>query len=180
MKPVHFEYVLSSSRERVIHAVLHRLHLTPGTPLYEDLFVEGQLLFAAAYADYCTRFTAQDEHQIIMYASQRIRWGLIDYLRRERRHQATVNYGLSPATVGGGGSAHLVTHSLPDGTIETQQLLARVLREASPGERTFLVGRLARDLSIKEIAREAGVAPGTVYRWRRQLRARMMRLRDET
>lgn len=102
MKPVHFEYVLSSSRERVIHAVLHRLHLTPGTPLYEDLFVEGQLLFAAAYADYCTRFTAQDEHQIIMYASQRIRWGLIDYLRRERRHQATVNYGLSPATVGEG------------------------------------------------------------------------------
>ena len=102
MKPVHFEYVLSSSRERVIHAVLHRLHLTPGTPLYEDLFVEGQLLFAAAYADYCTRFTAQDEHQIIMYASQRIRWGLIDYLRRERRHQATVNYGLSPAAVGGG------------------------------------------------------------------------------
>lgn len=102
MKPVHFEYVLSSSRERVIHAVLHRLHLTPGTPLYEDLFVEGQLLFAAAYADYCTRFTAQDEHQIIMYASQRIRWGLIDYLRRERRHQATVNYGLSPAIVGEG------------------------------------------------------------------------------
>lgn len=102
MKPVHFEYVLSSSRERVIHAVLHRLHLTPGTPLYEDLFVEGQLLFAAAYADYCTRFTAQDEHQIIMYASQRIRWGLIDYLRRERRHQATVNYGLSPAAVGEG------------------------------------------------------------------------------
>ena len=105
MKPVHFEYVLSSSRERVIHAVLHRLHLTPGTPLYEDLFVEGQLLFAAAYADYCTRFTAQDEHQIIMYASQRIRWGLIDYLRRERRHQATVNYGLSPAAVGGVGVA---------------------------------------------------------------------------
>lgn len=103
MKPVHFEYVLSSSRERVIHAVLHRLHLTPGTPLYEDLFVEGQLLFAAAYADYCARFTAQDEHQIIMYASQRIRWGLIDYLRRERRHQATVNYGLSPAAVGEGG-----------------------------------------------------------------------------
>lgn len=103
MKPVHFEYVLSSSRERVIHAVLHRLHLTPGTPLYEDLFVEGQLLFAAAYADYCTRFTVQDEHQIIMYASQRIRWGLIDYLRRERHHQATVNYGLSPAAVGGGG-----------------------------------------------------------------------------
>ena len=102
MKPVHFEYVLSSSRERVIHAVLHRLHLTPGTPLYEDLFVEGQLLFAAAYADYCTRFTVQDEHQIIMYASQRIRWGLIDYLRRERHHQATVNYGLSPAAVGGG------------------------------------------------------------------------------
>ena len=65
MKPVHFEYVLSSSRERVIHAVLHRLHLTPGTPLYEDLFVEGQLLFAAAYADYCTRLPLRTNTRLL-------------------------------------------------------------------------------------------------------------------
>lgn len=77
-----FAYLLQAEHEKVIYGVLKHLHVSRQDPDYEDLVVEGQLVFAQAFCMYCESHAIVKEAEVMPYLYQKIKWRLLDVLRK--------------------------------------------------------------------------------------------------
>lgn len=81
-------YLIENNRIKVIYGVLKQLHVSPTTAYFEDLVSEGELLFIQAYIDYQRKNEELDEQRLMGYAFRKIKWGLLDLLRRKWKQEA--------------------------------------------------------------------------------------------
>ena len=68
-----FAYLLQAEHEKVIYGVLKHLHVSRQDPDYEDLVVEGQLVFAQAFCMYCESHAIVKEAEVMPYLYQKIK-----------------------------------------------------------------------------------------------------------
>ena len=155
-----FAYLLQAEHEKVIYGVLKHLHVSRQDPDYEDLVVEGQLVFAQAFCMYCESHAIVKEAEVMPYLYQKIKWRLLDVLRKKTRlkqRQCSL-----PAT-----EEMLWAKEESDfDDIATGDLLARLWEKCTLNEQNFLALRLNSDISVAEIAKLLAVSRKTVYKYK--------------
>jgi len=92
-------YLIENNRIKVIYGVLKQLHVSPLTAYFEDLVAEGELLFIQAYIDYRRQNEELDEKRLMGYAYRKIKWGLLDLLRKEWKQEARMAPPVTDKTV---------------------------------------------------------------------------------
>lgn len=168
-------YLLTNNRIKVVYGVLKYLHLSPQTENFEDLVMEGTLLFMQAYLKYRSLHENINEQQLMGYAFRKIKWGLRDLLRKQCK-----------------AADHLVTLPTPKTTddpltlfesqtdlgqdYEFAELLGEVLQLCNANERKYVVGRFFYGYSAAEIAQQAGVSRQTAYNWKKQVQRKCKQL----
>lgn len=162
-------YLSSDQRTRLIHGVLKGLGVAPYRDDYPDLFQEGCLIFARAYADYPEPVTAANERQLMTYAYRQVRWRLLDRLRRGQHRIALGQYSLDDDLTGGSQLAD-PRADCALARLERQAFIKALRAQCSgvTGRYLDLVlsGRFPNDAAI---ARHCGVSRQAVYQWRRQV-----------
>ncbi|MCP0887945.1 sigma-70 family RNA polymerase sigma factor [Ligilactobacillus sp. WILCCON 0076] len=166
-----FSFLLNDSHEKVIYGVLKRLHISPQHNNYEDLYMEGCLLFVQAYQNYVQTHERIDEHALLLFAYQKIRWGLLDILRRESLHQQRT-----------GKLNNLLETIIDPLNLEehyfTSDKLNQLLKLCSWRERRYLDLRYRKDYSITEISQHLQVSRTAVYKWQKSISAKAKKLHD--
>lgn len=162
-------YLLEHNRIRVIYGVLKHLHVSPQTAYYEDLVTEGVLLFMQAYLDYQRKNDEINEKQLLGYAYRKIKWGLLDLLRKEWKLESYQS--LSPATQPEETEplSQLMAQSDLAEDYEFWELVRQIIMICTPSERKFLLKRLFYGYSVAEIAAQEGVSRQTVNNWKIRL-----------
>lgn len=162
-------YLSSDQRTRLVHGVLKGLGVAPYRDDYPDLFQEGCLIFARAYADYPEPVTAANERQLMTYAYRQIRWRLLDRLRRGQHRIALGQYSLDDDLAGGKQLADPQADCALV-RLERRDFIGALRSQCSGAACRYLdlvlSGRFLNDAAI---ARHCGVSPQAVHQWRRQV-----------
>ena len=155
-----FAYLLQGEHEKVIYGVLKHLHVSRQDPDYEDLVVEGQLVFAQAFCMYCESHAIVKEAEVMPYLYQKIKWRLLDLLRKQTRTKQR-ECGLPE-------NASELWSMVPLSfeNILTAELVLKLWNTCTPNEQRFLALRLETELSLTEIAKILAVSRKTVYKYR--------------
>ncbi|GEO70125.1 RNA polymerase sigma factor [Levilactobacillus acidifarinae] len=166
-----FNFLFTGDHERILHAALKRLHLSPIHADYDDYLQESRLLFLKVYQRFPDN-PLEKPHQFLAYAQQKIYWTLLDHLRKERRRAQYLAEGDHETLL-----AELPAARLPqtdvEGRLSQERLLQAIHAQGTLGEWTYLSGTVVNQLTPAEIARQCGVSRQTVYRWRRTLIKRL-------
>lgn len=171
-------YLIENNRMKVIYGALKQLHISPTTAYFEDLVIEGELLFIQAYIDYRRKNAVINEPQLMGYAYRKIRWGLLDLLRKEWKQESKMvevvnqdeekelfleqNFGIDAPTM------------VED--YEYWELVREIIMICNENERKFLIRHLFYGYSVAEIARQEGVSRQTVNYWKNRLRKKSQKL----
>lgn len=166
-----FEFLLSDERERLIYGVFKRLHLTPLHPQYQDFLQESRIIFVEAYLAYQKRHpTMENEHDLMLFAYQRIRWRLLDMLRKEQQHRSncqSMDIMLNDESDAplGFDLADPATRDTEEETVNCE-LYERLLQECTENEAKYLRESFLFMRPITQIAKMHGVSRQSVYNWR--------------
>lgn len=170
-------YLSANHRQRIIHAVLKRLSISPTDDRYDDLFQEGCLVFADAFAHY--PHPIQDERQLMNFAYKRIYWRLLDQLRRANQQSTHAALSLNDD----GQSPELVEECLydhdsqrPFDELEYGPFIHRLWKTCNPNQRRYLFACLQLDYRDCEIANYYQVSRQAVYSWKRGVLAKARRI----
>ena len=181
-----FNFLLSEERERVVYGVLKKLHVGPLHPQYQDFLQEGRIIFAEAYLAYKKLHPASDnEHDLMLFAYQRIRWRLLDILRKEQHHISNCQSmeSLLPST--NGTTSEIVFEAVDPTTFDTEEetlnceLYERLLKQCTKNEAKYLQQSFLFMRPIAEIARMYGVSRQTIYNWRAGIQQKAKSILDE-
>ena len=155
-----FAYLLQAEHEKVIYGVLKRLNVSRQSLDYEDLVVEGQIAFAQAYCAYCQTHDSVTEEAVMPYIYQKIKWRLLDLLRKQTRTKQR-ECGLP-------GNASELWSMVPLSfeNILTAELVLKLWNTCTPNEQRFFSFLLETELSLTEIAKILAVSRKTVYKYR--------------
>ena len=165
-------FLMDDKRTGIIYGVLKRLHITPWQDQFADLFQDGCLAYATAFADFPgdprtnSRFPA--------YAYQKVYWRLLDELRHQQRGLALTEYSLDDQD-------NEPTEPLPSTGAGLTTCLDRVclqhlLTKCTPNQQRYLIGKLHFHLTDREIATRFAVSPSAVAQWKRGLIAKARQL----
>lgn len=162
------EFLLHNDRQRLIHGVLKGLYLRPSDSLYDDYFQDACLLFATAYVDF-GREPLTDTEDFLHFAYQRIRWRLLDRIRRARwqadNNELSLDNPLLSET-----QKEILTidpHSAdPAAGAAHKEVIRQLKQVATPKQRRYLHAVFDLGLSDSEIARRYHESRQTVYAWR--------------
>lgn len=167
-----FDFLLSEERERVIYGVLKRLHVTPIHPQYQDLLQEGRIIFTEAYQAYKKLHpTAENERDLMLFAYQRIRWRLLDILRKEQQHLSNC-LSMESILSAGESSPELSFEAADPATLDLEdetlncELYEHLLAKCTANEAKYLRQSFVFMRSMTEIAKMYGVSRQTIYNWR--------------
>lgn len=165
-------YLIENNRIKVIYGVLKQLHVSPLTAYFEDLVAEGELLFIQAYIDYRRQNEGLDEKRLMGYAYRKIKWGLLDLLRKEWKQEARIAPPVTDKTGEETEFEQLIMDK--DANLvedyEFWELVREIVMVCSPNERKFLIKRLFYGYSVAEIAQQEGVSRQTVNYWKNRLK----------
>lgn len=174
-------YLSANNRQRLIHAVLKKLCIAPSDHDYDDLFQEGCLIFADAFARHPD--PVKNERQLMNFAFKRIYWRLLDQLRRINKQTATTVLSLDDDQQ----SADQVERCLTDDTsqhpfarLEHASFMEILWRACTPNQRRYLFACLWLDYRDSEIAEYYHVSRQAVAGWKRGMitKARQIAARD--
>lgn len=158
-----FAYLLQGEHEKVIYGVLKHLHVSRQDPDYEDLVVEGQLVFAQAYCAYCQTHDSVTEEAVMPYLYQKIKWRLLDLLRKQTRTKQR-ECGLPENA----DELWIVANCQNDDVI-IRDLLERLWNLCTPKERKFLELQLYSNLNLVKTAKMLEISRKTVYNYKRSI-----------
>lgn len=158
-----FAYLLQGKHEKVIYGVLKHLHVSRQDPDYEDLVVEGQIAFAQAYCMYCQTHDSVTEEAVMPYIYQKIKWRLLDLLRKQTRTKQR-ECGL-PENADG---LWIVANCQNDDVI-VRDLLERLWNLCTPKERKFLELQLYSNLNSVKTAKMLEISRKTLYNYKRSI-----------
>lgn len=158
-----FAYLLQGEHEKVIYGVLKYLHVSPRDPDYEDLVVEGQLVFAQAFCMYCESHAIVKEAEIMPYLYQMIKWRLLDILRKNTRlKQRQCSLPDSEAKL-------WAKEELEFDDVVAHELLDMLVSSSTEKEYKFLYLILYTNLSVSETAKLLAVSRKTVYKYKKSI-----------
>ncbi len=170
-------YLLKENRMRVIYGAIKNLHISSAAPYFEDLVSEGTLLFMQAYTDYCQQHAAINERQLMGYAYRKIKWGLLDILRKEwkmEEHISLVNDDRENAD-----DFVIDTSSMDiEEEVEFWELIREIVMICSPNGRKYLLKRLFLGYSVQEIADQEHVSRQTVNYWKNRIKQKSRKFFD--
>nr|MCI1924766.1 sigma-70 family RNA polymerase sigma factor [Ligilactobacillus acidipiscis] len=171
-------YLLENNRIKVIYGVLKQLHVSPTTAYFEDLVAEGELLFIQAYIDYQRKNEELNEQQLMGYAFRKIKWGLLDLLRKEWKQEAKI---VQPTKQDEEQNVFLeqvlsATEPALVDNYEFWELVREIIMICNENERKFLIKRLFYGYSVAEIAEQEGVSRQTVNYWKNRLKQKSQKL----
>lgn len=158
-----FAYLLQAEHEKVIYGVLKHLHVSRQDPDYEDLVVEGQIAFAQAYCAYCQAHDSVTEEAVMPYIYQKIKWRLLDLLRKQMRTKQR-ECGLPENA----DELWIVANCQNDDVI-IRDLLERLWNLCTPKERKFLELQLYSNLNLVKTAKMLEISRKTVYNYKRRI-----------
>lgn len=158
-----FAYLLQGEHEKVIYGVLKHLHVSRQDPDYEDLVVEGQIAFAQAYCAYCQAHDSVTEEAVMPYLYQKIKWRLLDLLRKQTRTKQR-ECGLPENA----DELWIVANCQNDDVI-IRYLLERLWNLCTPKERKFLELQLYSNLNLVKTAKMLEISRKTVYNYKRSI-----------
>lgn len=164
------EELFSDKQIGIIYGVLKRLHVSPFSSNYDDLFQEGCLAYATAHADFVTR-SPKPGASFLAFAYQRVYWRLLDLLRRDQHASELQDFSLDadPLTELGQADAALTR-------VLNVAYFTELARHCSLNQRRYLHACLCHQLSDRQIADHYGVSPAAVYQWKRGLIAKARQL----
>lgn len=158
-----FAYLLQAEHEKVIYGVLKRLNVSRQSLDYEDLVVEGQIAFAQAYCAYCQTHDSVTEEAVMPYLYQKIKWRLLDLLRKQTRTKQR-ECGLPENA----DELWIVANCQNDDVI-IRDLLERLWNLCTPKERKFLELQLYSNLNLVKTAKMLEISRKTVYNYKRSI-----------
>lgn len=88
-------FLMSDKRITIVHGVLKSLGISPRRDDYDDFVQDASIIFAQAYADFLQeKDEVENERDLMCFAYQRMRWRLLDRLRRQQLENFLFNYTL--------------------------------------------------------------------------------------
>ncbi len=174
-----FSFLLQNDRQRLIHGVLKGLYMRPSDLQYDDYFQDACLIFAKTYVDFSGDPTKNTE-DFMHYAYQRIRWRLLDQIRRARWQDDKNEMSLDNPILSETQREVLCLDPHSNNPLErasSRDFFNRLVAAGCPArQRKYLHAVLDLGLNDSEIARHYGVSRQTVYAWRQGVirRARML------
>lgn len=177
-----FAFLMADKRITIVHGVLKSLGISPRRDDYDDLVQEGVIIFALAYADYQTAHPEDDnERDLMCFAYQRMRWRLLDCLRRQQLGKTFVKNSLDQEEGEQDYHGYLADKSAltPFFQLENSDFFADLYQHCNPHQQRYLTAKLKDQLTDTEIARQYGVSRSAVSQWRRGVIARARQLHKQ-
>lgn len=158
-----------SQYEGVVYGVLKRLAIHQLHPHYDDFAQIGRLKLVEAYEAYPDDpFQELNRGRFVGYAFTKIRWAIIDEIRRQNRYadheqgwDDSLDHILSTAEI-----CHL------ENVLE-QEWLIEVFKPLCANERRLIVDLCFHHLSITAIAKKEGVSRKTIYQRRNRIKEKL-------
>lgn len=165
-------FLMDDKRTGIIYGVLKRLHINPWQDQFADLFQDGCLAYAMAFADFPGK--PRTDARFPAYAYQKVYWRLLDELRHQQRGLALTEYSLDD-------QENAPTEVLPSAGTELAKSLDRIclqhlLTRCTVNQQRYLIGKLHCHLTDREIAARFSVSPSAVAQWKRGLIAKAHQL----
>lgn len=165
------DFLMHDKRVGIIYGVLKRLHILPWQDQFADLFQDGCLAYAAAFADFPGNPRTDDAFPA--YAYQKVYWRLLDELRHQQRGLALAEYSLD--------DQEDAPADIPAATSDFKQVLDRaclqhLVARCTVNQQRYLTGKLQYHLTDREIASRFRVSPSAVAQWKRGLIAKAQQL----
>lgn len=157
------EKLVSDKRIGIIYGVLKRLNIRPSHPDYDDLFQEGCLAFAEAYA----HFPGNNNGNFPAFAYQRVYWRLLDILHRQYHHDGLAAFSLDDQAETAPEPPVLAKSDQEIERVFSRTYFAQLASTCSPKQRRYLHAALIWKLSDQQIATHYHVSPAAVYQWKR-------------
>ena len=157
--------------EGVVFGVLKRLTIHPLNPHYDDFTQIGRLKLVEAYEMYPDDpFDEEHRGRFVGYAFTKIRWGIIDEIRkqnlRQEREQVwdeTFDNTLPSAD-----------NDLLEMTLENEWL-QEVLAPLNEKERRLVIDLCIYNITITAIAKKENVSRKTIYQRRTNLKKKLLK-----
>lgn len=160
-----FKQLLKNDNVKLIHGVLSTLNITPNRSDYQDLFQEGCLFYVQAYEDFFSIHSIEDLELFDPYAFRRIKWRLLDIIRKEIRQQEHID---SIQVTANAENEYDLPDSLAtqfEADILTSAFFQELWNECTMQEQAYLANRVA-GMSITKMAQLIGCSRQSIYKWR--------------
>lgn len=176
-------FLTNDKRIIIVHGVLKSLGVNRYRNDYDDLAQEAALIFAYAYATYPSDVTdPANERELMCFAYQRMRWRLLDILRRGQFEQELFSCSLDNDEQQDAYQECLIDRQSanPFANFEQADFLGFLYQHCKKNQQDYLIAKLNHHLTDKEIALTHGVSRQAVHQWKagvinraHQLRAKM-------
>ena len=171
---------MTDKRITIVHGVLKSLGISPRRDDYDDFVQDAAIIFAQAYADYLQQTDqVENERDLMCFAYQRMRWRLLDRLRRQQVEDHLFSYTIDNEETDSDYDDTMVDHSAtaPFAHLETSDFLNYLYHHCPLVQQRYLIAKLNHHLSDCQIAAEYHVSQAAVSQWRRGVITRAHRLR---
>lgn len=165
-------FLMSDKRISIIYGVLKRLHITPWQDQFADLFQDGCLAYASAFATFPG--DPQTASTFPAYAYQKVYWRLLDKLRHQQYGRVLTEYSLDDQEKASLEFSNDAEAEL-DRTME-QACLYQLAAQCTVNQRRYLSAKLQDHLADREIAARYRISPSAVAQWKRGLIAKAVQL----
>lgn len=150
--------------ESIVYGAIRRCGISYTHPNYDDFIQIGLLKLVDAYEEF-PKDLFQEEYfyQFTGYAFRKIRWAIIDELRKEQRKQE--NEGSLPETFEewqGCGSSE-------ENDWVMWELFHSMMYCLTEREQDYLKDSVIHQMNVTEIAKKHQVSRKTVYTWKKQV-----------
>lgn len=157
--------------EGVVFGVLKQLTIHPLSAYYDDLTQIGRLKLVESYEKFSEDpFDEEHRGRFVGFAFTRIRWGIIDEIRRYNlRNQREQIWDES--------FDHTLSNSddcLLEGTLENEWL-QEVLAPLNDKEKRLVIDLCMYNLTITAIAKKEGVSRKTIYQRRNRVKEKLQK-----
>ena len=173
-------FLMRDKRITIVHGVLKSLGISPRRDDYDDFVQEASLVFAHAYANYPQDETdPTNERDLMCYAFQRMRWRILDHLRRDQLEKAHCTYSLDDDENDRDYDDLLIDRQStnPFAHREEGDFLGYLYQHCSPNQQRYLIAKLNHHLTDKQVALTYGVSRQAVHQWKQGVISRAHQLR---
>lgn len=161
-----FDFLAEGDHQIIIYSALKKLGIRPQASQYEDLVQEGWLLFVAIFQKY-PQEPADAPKKFLAYAHQALYRRFLNTVMQQQREAGHLESEEVDLTT----LPHL-QDTLAD-TID-EDLMKGWLGKCNRAERRFLIDSVYHQLTPTEIAKKWGVSRQTVYKWRGNIKRKLM------
>lgn len=167
-------YLLEDEQERIVFGALKRLHVAPYSVEFDDFLQEARITFAKSYV----RFPddpRENDMRFHVFAYQAVYWNILDLIRSQIKR--TEKVAISDEDDGDG----LLELPSPQKMDVVEQVTCdyffeRLYEICSNAERRFLKDCYIDQLSGSEIAKKEQFSRQCVYRWRKTVGIKALRI----